>query len=189
MLLCLSMITYAVNPIKEGNMISGHVIVKGTEENIPYATIRIISYNGGSVPDKYRASGAVSNDEGQFEFRHLTPGEYTLQVQAMGYKTQQKSVTVSKDFTAVLHFQMEEESFMTDEVVVSANRNEVNRREAPVVVNVMSAKLFEAVNSTDLAKSLNFQSGASRGKQLSELWLSASAYQWSGGTLFSDIDK
>ena len=33
MLLCLSMITYAVNPIKEGNMISGHVIVKGTEEN------------------------------------------------------------------------------------------------------------------------------------------------------------
>ena len=26
MLLCLSMITYAVNPIKEGNMISGHVI-------------------------------------------------------------------------------------------------------------------------------------------------------------------
>ena len=101
----------------------------------------------------------MSNDEGQFEFRHLTPGEYTLQLQALGHKTQQKSVTVSKDFTAVLHFQMEEESFMTDEVVVSANRNEVNRREAPVVVNVMSAKLFEAVNSTDLAKSLNFQSG------------------------------
>lgn len=30
---CISL--YAVNPIKEGNMISGHVIVKGTEENIP----------------------------------------------------------------------------------------------------------------------------------------------------------
>ena len=36
---CISL--YAVNPIKEGNMISGHVIVKGTEENIPYATILI----------------------------------------------------------------------------------------------------------------------------------------------------
>ena len=65
----------------------------------------------------------------------------------MGYKNQEKTVTVSKDFTAVLHFQLEEESFMTDEVVVSANRNEVSRREAPVVVNVMSAKLFETVNS------------------------------------------
>ena len=43
--------------------------------------------------------------------------------------------------------------------MVSANRNEVSRKAAPVVVNVMSAKLFETVNSTDLAKSLNFQSG------------------------------
>ncbi len=31
-------VAFAVNPMKEGNMISGHVIVKGTEENIPYAT-------------------------------------------------------------------------------------------------------------------------------------------------------
>ena len=46
---------------------------------------------------------------------------------------------------------------MTDEVVVSANRNEVSRKEAPVVVNVMSAKLFEMVNSTDLAKTLNYR--------------------------------
>lgn len=35
-------VAFAVNPIKEGNMISGHVIVKGTEENIPYATVLII---------------------------------------------------------------------------------------------------------------------------------------------------
>ena len=54
---------------------------------------------------------------------------------------------------------MEEETIMTEEVVVSANRNEVSRKMAPVVVNVMSAKLFDAVNSTDLAKTLNFQSG------------------------------
>lgn len=54
---------------------------------------------------------------------------------------------------------MEEETIMTDEVVVSANRNETSRKVAPVVVNVMSNKLFEAVNSTDLAKSLNYQSG------------------------------
>ncbi len=139
----------AINPIKEGNMISGHVIVKGSEENVPYATVQIVGRQGGTV----------SNEEGQFEFRNLPSGKYTLRVSAVGYKTQEKTVEVSKDFTAVVHFQMAEESFMTDEVVVSANRNEVSRREAPVVVNVMSAKLFETVNSTDLAKSLNYQSG------------------------------
>ena len=139
----------AVNPIKEGNMISGHVIVKGTEENIPYATILI----------KETAQGTISNDVGQFEFKNLPAGKYTLKVSAVGYCTKEKVITVSQEFTAVVHFEMIEEAFMTDEVVVSANRNEISRRDAPVVVNVMSAKLFEAVNSTDLAKSLNFQSG------------------------------
>ncbi len=148
-LACVSKSLYAVNPIKEGNMIAGHVIVKGTEESIPFATIMILGTN----------RGAVSNEEGQFEFRKLAAGKYTLRVQVMGYKTQEKTITVSAEATSVVHFQMEEESFMTDEVVVSANRNEVSRKAAPVVVNVMSAKLFETVNSTDLAKSLNFQSG------------------------------
>lgn len=145
----LGMSTHAVNPIREGNMIAGHVIVKGSEESIPFATVQIVGHSGGTL----------SNDDGQFEFRKLPEGKYTLRVQAMGYKTQEKTVTVSKEFTAVIHFQMEEESFMTDEVVVSANRNEVSRKMAPVVVNVMSTKLFETVNSTYLAKSLNFQSG------------------------------
>lgn len=148
-LACVSMSSYAVNPIKEGNMIAGHVIVKGTEESIPFATVMILGTN----------RGAVSNEEGQFEFRKLAAGKYTLRVQVMGYKTQEKTITVSAGATSVVHFQMEEVSFTTDEVVVSANRNEVSRKAAPVVVNVMSAKLFETVNSTDLAKSLNFQSG------------------------------
>ena len=148
-LACVSMSSYAVNPIKEGNMIAGHVIVKGTEESIPFATVMILGTN----------RGAVSNEEGQFEFRKLAAGKYTLRVQVMGYKTQEKTITVSAEATSMVHFQMEEVSFTTDEVVVSANRNEVSRKAAPVVVNVMSAKLFETVNSTDLAKSLNFQSG------------------------------
>ena len=46
-----------------------------------------------------------------------------------------------------------------DEVVVSANKNEVKRCDAPVVVNVIGARLFETVSSPDLAKSLNYQSG------------------------------
>lgn len=148
-LACVSMSSYAVNPIKEGNMIAGHVIVKGTEESIPFATVMILGTN----------RGAVSNEEGQFEFRKLAAGKYTLRVQVMGYKTQEKTITVSAEATSVVHFQMEEVSFTTDEVVVSTNRNEVSRKVTPVVVNVMSAKLFETVNSTDLAKSLNFQSG------------------------------
>ena len=137
------------NPVKHGNMIRGHVIEKETEEHLPYAAILIIE----------TGEGTVSDDSGHFTFKKLKPGTYTLRVQLMGYATQEKKVTVSKEYTTDVHFAMVEEGFTTEEVVVSANRNEVSRREAPVVVNVMSAKLFETVNSTDLAKTLNFQSG------------------------------
>lgn len=148
-LVCLGISSHAENPVKEGNRVSGYVIERGTEENIPFATVQIVG----------RSGGTVSDEKGQFAFRNLPAGKYTLRVQAMGYKPLEKAVTVGNTVTPDVYFSLEEESFMTDEVVVSANRNEVSRKMAPVVVNVMSTKLFETVNSTDLAKTLNFQSG------------------------------
>ena len=116
---------------------------------MPYANVLIVETGVGMATDA----------EGYFRFKNVPAGEYTLKVQSMGYSTQTKRVTVSNDFTVDMHFVMEEETIMTDEVVVSANRNETNRKLAPVVVNVMNNRLFEIVNSNDLAKSLNFQSG------------------------------
>lgn len=137
------------SPVKEGNIITGHVIEKGSEDGLPYATVLIVETGEGTATDQ----------SGYFRFKGIPAGKYTLKVQTMGYATQIKKVVVSKEYTVDMHFVMEEESFITDEVVVSANRNETSRKVAPVVVNVMSNKLFEMVNSTDLAKSLNFQSG------------------------------
>ncbi len=135
--------------IKEGNTISGHVIEAGNEENIPYASVLIIE----------TGDGTVSNEEGQFLFRNLRPGKYTLRVSMVGYETMTKEVVVSSEFTAVVHFKLKVEDNAIDEVVVSANRNEISRKDAPVVVSVASMKLFETVNSPDLAKSLNYVTG------------------------------
>ena len=64
-----------------------------------------------------------------------------------------------KDKPVDMHVKMAIEGLVAEEVVVSASRNAVRRCEAPVVVNVLNTKLFEQTNSTDLAKSLNYQSG------------------------------
>ena len=135
--------------IKKGGYISGHVIEKNSEEDIPFANIFI----------EETKQGTISNEGGHFEFKDMRPGKYTLRVSAMGYQTQTKEVDVDKDYAAVVHFELVEESFKIDEVVVSANRNEVSRREAPVVVNIAGPKLIETVNSTDLAKTLNYLPG------------------------------
>ncbi len=112
--------------IKKGCYISGHVIEKKSEENIPFANIYIIETK----------QGTVSNEAGHFEFKNMAPGEYTLRVSAMGYRTETKKVTVSKEYATVVHFEMSDEALKIEELVVSANRNEVSRREAPVVVNI-----------------------------------------------------
>lgn len=138
-----------VEPVKHGNMIRGHVIEKDSEEHLPYATILIVE----------TGEGTISDETGHFVFKKIPEGNYTLRVQLLGYATQEKKVTVSKDYATDVHIEMTEVGILVDEVVVSANRNEVSRKTAPVVVNVMSAKLFESVNSTDLAKALNYQSG------------------------------
>lgn len=137
------------NTVKEGNIITGHVIEKDTEKSLAYATILIVE-NG---------MGTVTGDDGHFSLKDVPAGKYTLKVQLMGYASQTKTVVVSNEYTVDLHFVMEKEDILMDEVVVSANRNETSRKAAPVVVNVMNSKLFETVNSTDLAKSLCYQSG------------------------------
>ncbi len=135
--------------IKDGNKISGHIIEYGTEENIPFASILI----------EETGEGTMSNEQGQFIFSNLTPGTYTLRASAIGYQTATKEVTVSKDYTAVMHFKLKQENIAIEEVVVSASRNEMSRWEAPVVVSVASEKLFETINAPDLAKSLNYVTG------------------------------
>ncbi len=138
----------AANPENEGNRIFGHVIEEDTEESVPYATVMIVESK----------QGAVTNENGEFYFKDIPAGSYTLRVQCMGYETQEKRVVVSSEFRVDVHFKVQASRVM-DEVVVSASRNETSRRQTPVVVNVMNQKLFESVNSMDLAKSLNYQSG------------------------------
>lgn len=153
-ILLLALVSISVNgmanaPRNKTGVIKGRIHEKYSKESVPYATIQLVGHGGGTV----------SKDDGSYQIEHLAEGKYHLRVQALGYKAQEIDVFVTSNNPAMADFVLEEESFLVDEVVVSANRNEVSRKNAPVVVNVMSAKLFETVNSTDLAKSLSYQSG------------------------------
>ena len=66
-----------IEHIKEGYMISGHVIEKDSEESIPFATVLIVGTE----------KGTMSNEAGQFQFKGLSEGSYVLRVSAVGYKT------------------------------------------------------------------------------------------------------
>ena len=63
------------------------------------------------------------------------------------------------DRTAEVNFSLNEEALAVEEVVVSASRTETNRKFSPTIVSVASTKLFESTASSNLAETMNFQSG------------------------------
>jgi len=129
--------------------INGHVINKSSKEHIPYINVSI----------KGTTIGIATDATGHYFLRNLPVGKFSIVVSGVGYKSEEKEITLVLGKTIEVNFEMEEDQIQLESVVVSANRNEVNRKEAPTIVNIISPKLFENTNSVCLAQGLNFQPG------------------------------
>lgn len=129
--------------------IIGDVKNQVTGEHIPFINITINNTVIGMTTDR----------TGHYFFKNLPVGTFTLRVSGVGYRTVEKEVEVVAGKTIEVNFLTEETSMDLNEVVVSANRNETNRKDALVVVSVISPKVFLATNSVCMADGLNFQPG------------------------------
>ena len=69
------------------------------------------------------------------------------------------TVALERGETRELNFEVAQSGISMDEVVVSASRSETLRREAPALVSVLDAGLFERANASCLAQGLSFQPG------------------------------
>ena len=114
---------------------------------VAFANISVIGQSQGTSADR----------EGNFSIK--TSAETSLKIQAIGYKTKVIKITPEIFQNRQLIIQLEEDQLGLDQVVISATRNRVNLKEAPVVVNVLSPKLFNATQSISVAESLNYQPG------------------------------
>ncbi len=127
----------------------GHVIDARSGEHIPFATV---SVEGTTI-------GVTADATGHFYLKNLPEGELTILAESVGYKAQRRKIAARSGKSVEVNFEMSEETLAMDAVVVSATRNETNKKSTAVVVNVASAKLFETTASTNLAESMKFQSG------------------------------
>ncbi len=134
---------------KTDSNIVGDVKDSKTGEHIPYINITINN----------TVIGTTTDATGHYYLKNLPTGTYTIKVSGVGYKSVEKEVVLESGKTIEVNFLTEESSLSLNEVVVSANRNETNRREASVVVGVVSPKIFAATNAVCIADGLNFQPG------------------------------
>lgn len=140
--------TFALAPANTGTL-KGRITHSKTGLSIPFINISI----------KGTTIGAISNEEGIFQLQNLPLGEVTLVASGVGYRKIEQHITIEKQVKSEISLQTEEENIAMDEVVVSANRNERNKKEAPIIVSIISPKVFEVTNSNNLSQGLSFQSG------------------------------
>ncbi len=103
--------------------------------------------------------GAQTNEDGKFTIPDVEPGEYVLQVQYMGYDIKRKSVFLKKGQTLDLELALTGAAVMSKQVVVTGTRTEKFRRDVPVIVNVVDAKMMQSTQSLNLLEGLSFQPG------------------------------
>ena len=129
--------------------IHGHILDAKTKQHIPYV---VLSLKGTTYATGTDASG-------HYFLKNLPEGNYILVAEVIGYKKAEKSVKLVRNKSIEVNFTLEEEALSMNEVVVSATRNETNKKNTATIVNVTSAKLFENTASSNLAESMAFQPG------------------------------
>jgi iron complex outermembrane recepter protein len=67
-------------------------------------------------------AGTYTNKSGEFVFKNLKKGNYTIKVLYIGYENQKKKIDLQKDES--LNFNLKRNSILTDEVIVQATRIE-----------------------------------------------------------------
>ena len=129
--------------------IHGHIIDKNTGEHLPYMVVVL----------KGTTIGVTTESTGHYMIRNVPEGRFTVEVSAVGYKTQSYEVDIKRGRSYEVNFVLEEDLVKIDGVIVSATRSETTRKMSPTLVNVVGMDVYNKTNSTTVAQGLAFQPG------------------------------
>ena len=129
--------------------IYGHVVQAKDNEHLAYVTV---SVRGTTL-------ATATDATGHYYLKDLPVGKHTVEAKALGYRTATHEIEISANSSQEVNFTLTEDAIALDEVVLTANRSQTLRREAPALVNVLDSKLFDQTNAMCMAQGLNFQPG------------------------------
>ncbi len=149
LLLCAAVATAPSFAQKSDASVVGHVVDSQTGKHLPYISIAV----------KGTTIGCMTDATGHFTLINLPVGELTITASSVGYSSQSKVVTTVKNKSVECYFSIAESTIGVDQVVVSATRNETNRKNSATIVNVVSQDLFEGIASATLSETIPYQPG------------------------------
>jgi len=117
--------------LAQNSGVEGKILEKASGEAVPYASVSILDLNGELV------TGAISQPDGSFRIP-VKPGTYNLNIQFIGYEAlNQPNITVEKGkFTNLKNLQLSESQQQLEEVVIEAERTQMELKLDKKVFNV-----------------------------------------------------
>ena len=141
------MVSFAQNHT-DANLL-GHVINSKTGEHVAYMNVYL---QGTTI-------GAATDETGHFHIANCPEGTFTVVVRGVGYKQAEREVTLERNKTIELDFQIEPDAIALGQVVVTATLHATSRMETPAVVDVIGNEQLEAASAVNLAEGLRLQTG------------------------------
>lgn len=128
-------------------VIVGHVVSEG--KHLPFVNVTI----------KGTTIGVATDQTGHYQIVDCPEGVITVIASAIGYKTKEHTLSTQKNKTYEIKFDLEEDALNIDEVVVTGDREEHRKKDAPMIVNIISPKLLKITQAVTLSEGLNFSTG------------------------------
>lgn len=127
--------------------IYGQVTSNGVQ--LPYINIFI----------KGTTLGTTTDMEGKYVLNQAPDGQMVLVAQGVGFKSKSETINGDLDEPIEIKFNLEEDILNLEGVVVTADRNTTSRAEAPVIINILTPKLFQETQAISLGDALDFAPG------------------------------
>jgi len=108
-------------------------VTGANDQPIPGVTVYVLNTNVGAATD---ANGA-------FVLGSLPPGTYKVQISAIGYATQERTITFGDSASEALTIALQESATKLDAVVVTADKKEESLQSVPFTVSAISSRQVE----------------------------------------------
>ena len=158
-LACTAFARAAQDPAPAPAKITGRVVEQETGGPVVGANVLVIG----------TMRGAATDENGRFTIDGVTPSSYDILVSAIGYKKEERNITLRPGEEIDLRFSMEETVILMDGLTVTASRYQQSVNDVPVSLSLVPAKEISERNITSVDQALRYVPGvnAMEGGQIS----------------------
>lgn len=103
--------------------------------------------------------GAAANKNGEFIIYGVPAGELQLKASHIGYKSTVKNITIQPETEVFVQFKLQEDFFLTEQIVVTATRTQNLLSNVPVITELITQNEIAQKGSEDLSDILEDRPG------------------------------